>query len=175
MDSSRPFQRGVQGSGQDPWDPAPRDRGSGAGRTDAIRALEALDCLRQARTAVDQMQYDVAMERYTYMVQEFPDLALSAYARVGRAMLLYQIGRTSDAILALEAEASALVGSAEIHAALAALLYSERPNLVFRAEQEWEIACSFDRRYSDLAFVRDNKHWPERMITALSRFLTMQA
>lgn len=46
-----------------------------------------------------------------------------------------QVGQTSDAILALEDEAAQMVGSAEIHAALAALLYEERPSLAFRAEE----------------------------------------
>ncbi len=46
-----------------------------------------------------------------------------------------QVGRTSDAILSLEDEAYVMVGSAEIHAALAGLLYTERPTLVFRAEE----------------------------------------
>ena len=56
-------------------------------------------------------------------------------ARVGQAMLTYEAGDVSDAILELEDEATALVGSAEIHAALAALMYTERPTLAFRAEE----------------------------------------
>lgn len=50
-------------------------------------------------------------------------------------LCLSQVGRTSDAILALEDEEVALRGSAEVHAALAALMYTERPSLKFRAEQ----------------------------------------
>jgi hypothetical protein len=45
-----------------------------------------------------------------------------------------------------------MIGSAEIHAALAVLLYNERPSLAFRAE---EVRCSNDglvvsMHYSDL-------------------------
>jgi hypothetical protein len=47
----------------------------------------------------------------------------------------FQAGQTSDAILALEDEVFKMVGSAELHAALAALLYTERPGLGFRAEE----------------------------------------
>ena len=46
-----------------------------------------------------------------------------------------QLGRTQDALLALEDEEAALKGAAEVHAALAALLWEEKPNLSFRAEQ----------------------------------------
>ena len=50
-------------------------------------------------------------------------------------MLTYEAGDASDAILELEDEAGAMVGTAEIHAALAALLHAERPSLSFRAEE----------------------------------------
>ena len=50
-------------------------------------------------------------------------------------MMTYEAGDASDAILELEDEAIGLVGSAEIHAALAALMYVERPGLAFRAEE----------------------------------------
>ncbi|GAX78684.1 hypothetical protein CEUSTIGMA_g6122.t1 [Chlamydomonas eustigma] len=136
-------------------------------------AGQALSCLTAARIATDQGQYDGALLLYNYIATKFPDLALSAYARVGRALMLYQTGNTSDAILALEDEAVPLVGSAEIHAALAVLLYNERPSLAFRAEEEWEIANSFDSRYSDVEWVRTAKHWPEHMLEALQRFLLM--
>ena len=49
--------------------------------------------------------------------------------------MMYEAGDASDAILELEDEAIGLVGSAEIHAALAALMYVERPGLAFRAEE----------------------------------------
>jgi hypothetical protein len=46
-----------------------------------------------------------------------------------------QLGRTSDALLALEDQEAAVKGTAEVHAALAAVLWRERPLLAFRAEQ----------------------------------------
>ena len=95
----------------------------------------ALSCLESARTAIDQGRDRDALRLYSYIASEFPDLALSQYARVGQALLTYEAGDASDAILELEDEAAAFVGSAEIHAALAALLYVERPGLAFRAEE----------------------------------------
>lgn len=39
--------------------------------------------------------------------------------------------------------------------------------------QEWEVATSFDKRYSNMEFVRTAKHWPDRMVSALSHFLNI--
>ena len=105
------------------------------GRRPPSRPQLALSCLESARTAIDQGRNRDALRLYSYIASEFPDLALSQYARVGQALLTYEAGDASDAILELEDEAVAFVGSAEIHAALAALLYVERPGLAFRAEE----------------------------------------
>ncbi|KAG1653121.1 hypothetical protein FOA52_009065 [Chlamydomonas sp. UWO 241] len=157
------------------------DRASTSGRalpdvpgSTAVRAKTALATLQAARQAVDDGRYDDALGLYSLLASDFPDLALAEYGRVGRAMLLYQAGQTSDAILALEDEVFKMVGSAELHAALAALLYTERPGLGFRAEEEWEVANNFDTRYSDLEFVRHAKHWPDRMVAALDNFLKLR-
>jgi hypothetical protein len=89
-------------------------------------------------------------------------------------MPFMQVGRTSDAIIQLEDEEVALRGYAEVHAALAAVLYCERPLQRERAEGEWAIATSFDGRYNDLGFVSGEKGWPPRMVAALQRFMTLQ-
>ena len=104
-------------------------------RNPPTRPQLALSCLESARAAIDQGRDRDALRLYSYIASEFPDLALSQYARVGQALLTYEAGDASDAILELEDEAVAFVGSAEIHAALAALLYVERPGLAFRAEE----------------------------------------
>lgn len=57
-------------------------------------------------------------------MRRFPDFALAEYARVSRALLLYELGRTSDALLQLEDEEIILRGRPEVHAALAAMLYA---------------------------------------------------
>lgn len=69
-----------------------------------------------------------------------PDPLLAAatteYARLARARVLYQLGQVSSAILQLEDLEVTLRGYAEVHAALAAILYVERPALLELAEQQ---------------------------------------
>lgn len=61
-----------------------------------------------------------------------------------------------------------------MHAALAAMIYTERPQEIGRAEQQWEIATGFDSRVADLDYVRSQKHWPPKVVEALSRFLSLR-
>ncbi|KAG2430320.1 hypothetical protein HYH02_013797 [Chlamydomonas schloesseri] len=147
--------------------------GGGGARPGASAAQAALTLLAAAREAVDAGEHQRAYELYGRLVREHGDLALSYYGRVGRALQAYQLGAVSDSLLALEDEEAALRGAAEVHAALAALLYTERPSLALRAEEEWAIASSFDKRYSDPAWVAANKHWPPRAVAALQRFLAL--
>lgn len=67
-----------------------------------------------------------------------------------------------------------LRGYAEVHAALASILYVERPALLEVAEQQWEIALEFQPRFSDRDWVQQTKHWPPRLMAALDRFLKLQ-
>ncbi|KAJ9521794.1 hypothetical protein QJQ45_024659 [Haematococcus lacustris] len=140
----------------------------------ATRAEKALRLLAAARSAVDQGRYEQALLTFSQVATEDADLALAAYARMGRALMLYQTGNTREALLALEDEEVSLRGAAEVHAALAALLWVEKPGLAFRAEQQWAVAREFDTRYSDVAWVAANKHWPPRALDALTRFLRLE-
>lgn len=88
--------------------------------------------------------------------------------------MLYQVGQTGESILELEDEEVGFKGSAEVHAALAAVLYTERPSQRLRAEQQWDVAVEFDSRYVDTTWVRSEKHWPPRLVAALERFLLLQ-
>lgn len=88
--------------------------------------------------------------------------------------MLYQTGKTVDAVLEMEGESADLLGNAEVHAALAAMLYSESPKQIRRAETQWEIAREFDQRYSDLSFVKSQKRWPPAMQLALENFLSLR-
>lgn len=65
-------------------------------------------------------------------------------------------------------------GYSEVHAALAAVLYTERPALLDQAETQWEIAMEFNPKFSDPSWVAANKHWPPRLMTALDRFLNLK-
>jgi hypothetical protein len=76
--------------------------------------------------------------------------------------------------LHLEDEEVAVRGNAEVHAALAAVLYTERPNELNIAEEQWDIATEFDTRYSSIEFVENNRYWPPAMVSALKKFLLLQ-
>ena len=65
-------------------------------------------------------------------------------------------------------------GNPEVHAALAAVLYAERPQQRWRAEQQWDIALEFDIRYTDANWVAKEKHWPPALMSALQRFLSLE-
>lgn len=87
---------------------------------------------------------------------------------------LLQAGEVSNALLALEDQEVAMRGYPEVHAALAAVLYAERPAQRLRAEQQFDIAVEFDSRYQDANWVAANKHWPPALMAALNRFLLLQ-
>jgi tetratricopeptide (TPR) repeat protein len=150
--------------------PPPKDSFRSAERSRIQRAVELLQSADEARGDAD---YTGALEKYTVLIKDYKDLALSERARVERALMLYQVGRVEETIMQLEDEEVALRGDAQVHAALAAVLYTERPRQVGRAEQQWSIATSFDRRYSDVGWVRKEKGWPPRMVAALEKFLSL--
>eukprot|EP00775_Hariotina_reticulata_P011180 gene11180-11330_t len=66
--------------------------------------------------------------------------------------MLYQAGEVSNALLGLEDQEVAMRGYPEVHAALAAVLYAERPAQRLRAEQQFDIALEFDSRYQDASW-----------------------
>lgn len=88
--------------------------------------------------------------------------------------MLYQTGRTSSAILELDDEEVGIRGDPEVHSALAAILYSEKPLQISRSEEQWDLAMSFDKRYSDPDWVASQKKWPPKMMQALRKFLSLQ-
>lgn len=114
-----------------------------------------------------------ALQLTTRIVDDFPDLAITNYARIRRALLLHQTGQTREAILELEGLESSLRGSAEVHTALAAVLYADDHSKLLRAETQFDLGADFDRRYADLKWVDREKHWPPRMLEALQHFLKL--
>lgn len=141
--------------------------------TTAERAREAIAALQRAEAAVDAGDFPLAEREYARVVDSYGDLALSEYARFGRDLVLYERGDATRAIAGLEDSALALRGRAEAHAALASLLYAERPAQLSRAELEFEVASEFDRRFEDADWVAKNRHWPPKALGALRRFLSL--
>ena len=81
------------------------------------------------------------------------------------------MGKVNDALLQLEDEEVALRGSAEVHAALAAIFYDLGKPL--QAEQQWTVATEFDKRYIDLDWVQRERHWPPKLLASLQKFLSL--
>lgn len=139
--------------------------------------IQRLQTLMQAgNAAAAEGQYEEALQQYNTIVRDYPDFATTEYARLARGLMLYQVGRTSDAILQLEDLEVTLRGYAEVHAALASMLWVEhvkRPALLQAAETQWEIAMEFNTRFSDPQWVAATKHWPPRLMDALDRFLRL--
>lgn len=183
--------------------PAPRSASSAAAdapEPTSVRIKRLMELMAAGRAAEDAGNYAEALQQYDAVVRTFPDFATTEYARLARALMLYQTGRISDAILQLQvcacmaraaprsgrvprvhvrvcvvqacgsltrrsrapgascmpaAAAGAtgalcccchslpqdlevsLRGYAEVHAALASILYVERPALLEVAEQQW--------------------------------------
>ena len=62
----------------------------------------------------------------------------------------------------------------QVHAAMAAVLYAEKPLERQRAEVQWEIGTEFDSRYNNIEWVAKSKVWGPRLLQALERFLTLK-
>lgn len=60
-----------------------------------------------------------------------------------------------------------------MHAALAAMLYGQHPPALVRAEEQFEVAQEFDRRYADPQWAREERHWPPAVVEALQHFMDL--
>lgn len=89
-------------------------------------------------------------------VASYSDLALSARARLGRALLLYQTGAPGQAIVELEGERVLTRAFPEVDAALAAMLWAEGRDLAL-AESLWDTATQLEPRLSALEYVRESR------------------
>ncbi|KAL5993041.1 hypothetical protein ACLOJK_013961 [Asimina triloba] len=117
------------------------------------------------------IRVDSAMNA-TWVVNEYKDLAFSDYARVGRALALYEVGDRDEAIAEMEDVSISLKGYPEVHAALAAALYADR-HAPLLAENQFTIATLLDPHYTDISYVREKKHWPPSLVSSLQHFITL--
>ncbi|KAL7601995.1 hypothetical protein Lser_V15G23134 [Lactuca serriola] len=136
------------------------------------RVAEAVELLEKGREFQAQGDYVQALKYFTRVVREYKDFALSEYARVGRALALYEVGDKNEAIAEMEDVSISLKGSPEVHAALAAALYSDKHAPVL-AENQFTIATLLDPKYTDLGYVKDTKHWPPSLVQSLQDFITL--
>jgi hypothetical protein len=73
--------------------PPPRRREPPTEPASHAAALDALGRLQAARAAAAEARWGDALDEYTGLVEAHPDLALATYGRIGRALMLYQVGR----------------------------------------------------------------------------------
>ncbi|KAL4183749.1 hypothetical protein AMTRI_Chr11g156630 [Amborella trichopoda] len=136
------------------------------------RVSDALKLLDKGRELQAQGNFQQALNYFTQVVQEYSDFALSDYARVGRALALYEVGDRDEAIAEMEDVSISLKGYPEVHAALAAALYVDK-HAALLAENQFTIATLLDPHYTDISYVREMKHWPPSLVASLRRFITL--
>ena len=142
---------------------------------DDVNSVErAVAIMKSAELAREEEDWASARDLYSQVITGYPDFALSERARIARALLEYQLGHVDVCIVELEDEEVAFRGSAEVHAALASVLYAERPERIALAEQQWDIATEFDTRYQDIDWVKQERKWPPKMLQALEAFLHLR-
>ncbi|XP_020705031.1 uncharacterized protein LOC110115954 isoform X1 [Dendrobium catenatum] len=154
--------------GFDPVTDSERDASSALSR----RVGEAVRLLDLAREFQAKGEFSRALDYFTQIINDYKDLAFTEYARVGRALLLYEIGDREQAITEMEDVSISLKGYPEIHAALAAALYTDK-HAPLLAENQFTIATILDPCYADLSYVREKKHWPPSLVSSLQNFITL--
>ncbi|XP_065876604.1 uncharacterized protein [Euphorbia lathyris] len=136
------------------------------------RISEALDLLEKGKELQAQGDFPSALLYFTRVIENYKDFAFSEYARVGRALALYEVGDKEEAIAEMEDVSISLKGYPEVHAALAAALYVDK-HAPLLAENQFTIATLLDPHYTDLSYVKETKHWPPSLISSLRRFITL--
>ncbi|XP_027339997.1 uncharacterized protein LOC113853679 [Abrus precatorius] len=138
----------------------------------SLRVSQAVELLEKGRELQAQGDFNGALRYYSQVVESYKDLACSEYARVGRALALYEVGDREEAITEMEDVSISLKGYPEVHAALAAALYADK-HAPLLAENQFTIATLLDPHFTDLSYVRDTKHWPPSLISSLQHFITL--
>ncbi|KAK1301053.1 hypothetical protein QJS10_CPB13g01017 [Acorus calamus] len=152
----------------DPVSPSERDASSAL----ALRVSEAVRLLDLGRDFQAHGDFGQALHYFSQVVKDYRDFAFTEYARVGRALALYELGDREEAIAEMEDVSISLKGYPEIHAALAAALYVDK-HAPLLAENQFTIATLLDPHYTDLTYVKETKHWPPSLISSLQHFITL--
>ncbi|KAK7358822.1 hypothetical protein VNO77_00762 [Canavalia gladiata] len=152
----------------DPVSPSERE----ASDVVSQRVSQAVELLEKGRELQAQGDFTAALYYFSQVVESYKDLAFSEYARVGRALALYEVGDREEAIAEMEDVSISLKGYPEVHAALAAALYADK-HAPLLAENQFTIATLLDPHFTDLSYVRDTKHWPPSLISSLQHFITL--
>lgn len=152
----------------DPISPVEKD----ASLSISQRIAEAIRLLDRGRELQAEGDFNGALGYFTQVIRNYKDFAFSDYARVGRALALYELGDRDQAIVEMEDVSVSLKGYPEVHAALAAALYADK-HAPLLAENQFTIATLLDPHYSDISYVKDIKHWPPSLVSSLQHFITL--
>ena len=83
-----------------------------------------------------------ALEDYSSIVQQHPGLAVTEYARLSRALMLFQTGRAADAVLQLDDLRVSMLGCAcQLHSDIAGRLRESASTSMFTICLTAMIAC----------------------------------
>ncbi|KAH0988025.1 hypothetical protein GBA52_015202 [Prunus armeniaca] len=152
----------------DPISAAERDASDAISR----RISDALELLEKGRELQALGDFNQALICFTQVIEKYNDFAFSDYARVGRSLILYEVGNREEAIAEMEDVSISLKGYPEVHAALAAALYADK-HAPLLAENQFTIATLLDPHYTDLSYVKKTKHWPPSLVSSLYHFITL--
>ncbi|KAK8710080.1 hypothetical protein V6N13_145421 [Hibiscus sabdariffa] len=152
----------------DPVSQAEKDASSVVSR----RVSEAVELLERGKELQAQGDFPKALQFFTSVVENYKEFAFSDYARVGRALALYEVGDREEAIAEMEDVSISLKGYPEVHAALAAALYADK-HAPLLAENQFAIATLLDPHFTDLSYVIETKHWPPSLVSSLQHFITL--
>ncbi|XWS44703.1 hypothetical protein CRYUN_Cryun15aG0070600 [Craigia yunnanensis] len=136
------------------------------------RVSEAVELLERGKELQAQGDFPKALQFFNLVVENYKDFAFSDYARVGRALALYEVGDREQAIAEMEDVSVSLKGYPEVHAALAAALYVDK-HAPLLAENQFAIATLLDPHFTDLSYVIETKHWPPSLVSSLQHFITL--
>ncbi|CAI5978053.1 unnamed protein product [Closterium sp. NIES-65] len=136
------------------------------------RVDRAVRTLEEGRRAQAEGRWADALALYTEVQEQYPDLALSVYGKAGRALMEYEVSDMRTAVTRLRVLSVEFKGYPEVHAALAAALYVEGGAAA--AERQFTIATLLDSRFSNLAWLESERHWPPTLLLHMKRFLLLQ-
>ncbi|BDA39515.1 hypothetical protein CPARK_000035400 [cyanobacterium endosymbiont of Braarudosphaera bigelowii] len=113
----------------------------------------------------NQQQWDEALGHYKKAVQIYPNLI---FARVNIPLIYYQNDHKLEAIKEMRYLLKKYPMSADIRAALTAILWSTGQK--GEAKSHWVSVAGIDDRYKNLDWIQTKRFWPPKIIMALDDF-----
>ncbi|NJM96941.1 MAG: tetratricopeptide repeat protein [Phormidesmis sp. RL_2_1] len=115
-----------------------------------------------------QGDWELAIADYQAAITLQPSFSL-AYGNY--ALALYQRGDIQQSIQIMKSLVRKYPNFVDMRAALTAALWAQGKS--GEAESNWVAVVGLDSRYKNLDWVKNVRHWPPNMVTALEHFLTL--